>query len=183
MTFETLDDYIKAFSKDRELAVIPIPLVAEHLERSGPAVTAMLRTGRLDEIRIGKNRFVGLKSLVDMQEEFDKQVEVVERYLIKQVRKGIGAVFYEPVMAQVGMDTGIPADRTKIGNILGAISRRSQDENKVMLSVLVHRKTLGTTNPGPGFFALARSLGYECADNENEFVRKQTARVMKAYRE
>jgi hypothetical protein len=183
MMFDALDDYIKAFAKNRELAIIPIPLVADHLGKSGPAVSAMLRDERLEEIKIGKNRFVGLKSLVDMQDQFDKQVDVVERDLVKQAKKGVEAVYYEPVMAQVGMNTHIPADRNKIGIILGEISERSQAEKGVMLSVLVHRKTLGTTNPGPGFYGLARNLGYDCEDNDSDFVRKQTARVLKAYRE
>lgn len=178
--YDTLDDYIKAFAKDRELAIVPIPMVAEHLDRTAPAVTAMINTGKLEEIKIGKNRFVALKSLVDLGEAFDKQVDIVMRYLIKQVKKGVSVVFYEPVMAQVGMKTTVPADRTKIGAILGKVSERSYEEKGVLLSVIVHRKTLGTTGPGPGFFSLAENMEFEWEDDD-AFVTRETKKVMKAY--
>ena len=181
MKFDSLSDYIKAFSKDRELAIVPIPLVAEHLNRSAPAVTAMIGTGKLKEIRIGKNRFIMLKSLVDLEEAYEKQLDVVERYLIKQAKKGERVIYYEPVMAQVGMKTTVPADRSKIGEILGEISRRSYKKDGVLLSVLVHRKTAGTTNPGPGFFELAEIMEYAWDDN-SAFVEQQTDLVMKAYK-
>ncbi|TPL86796.1 hypothetical protein FJ950_10365 [Mesorhizobium sp. B2-3-14] len=179
--FASLDDYIRAFSKDRELAIVPIPLVAEHLERSAPAVTAMISSGRLNEIKIGKNRFVALKSLVDLEEAYENQVDVVMRYLAKQAKNGVSVVFYEPVMAQVGMKTSVPADRSKIGEILGAVSERSYEEHGVLLSVIVHRKALGATTPGPGFFALAEGMGYDWED-DIAFVTKETKKVIKAYR-
>jgi len=178
--YVTLDDYIKAFAKDRDLAIVPIPMVAEHLARTPPAVTAMISTGKLEEIKIGKNRFVALKSLVDLEEAFEKNVDIVMRYLVRQLKKGETAIFYEPVMAQVGMKTSVPADRTKIGEILGRVSERSHEEMGVLLSVIVHRKSAGTTNPGPGFYGLAESLGYTW-DDDAAFITKETKKVVKAY--
>ena len=180
--YDSLDDYLKDFMEDWSLAVMPVPVVAEHLNRTPAAITAMIRAGKLEEVRIKKNKFVKVASLLDMQEEFNRQVETVMVYLEKLARKGIRKVYYEPVMAEVGMSPSVPADRTKIGAVLGAVSRRSQKERKVLLSVLVHRKTLGTTNPGPGFYGLARDLGYDCEDGDNDFVEKQTDRVMRSYK-
>jgi hypothetical protein len=183
MTFDNLNQYLAAYSKDRELGIIPIPLVAEYLERTPAAVTAMIRAGNLAEIKIGKNRFVSVQSLADRQKKHDDDCMIVKNYLIKQVRKGETAMFYEPVMAQIGLSTTVPADRTKIGIILGDISAETNDQkgrDRCMLSVLVHRKTAGTTRPGDGFFELARHLGYEW-DDDDAFVEEQTKRVMRAY--
>jgi hypothetical protein len=167
LEFDTLESYLEAYEKDRELGVMPIALVADHLGRTPAAVSAMIRSGRLSEIRIGKNRFVALQSLLEMKNAQDSQVERVEKYLIKQAKAGVRAVFYEPVMAQIGLSTGIPADRNRIGQIL---------------TVLVHRKTAGTTKPGPGFPGLAEALGYEWdEDSYDEFVEEQTDLVLEHY--
>jgi hypothetical protein len=182
LEFDTLESYLEAYEKDRELGVMPIALVADHLGRTPAAVSAMIRSGRLSEIRIGKNRFVALQSLLEMKNAQDSQVERVEKYLIKQAKAGVRAVFYEPVMAQIGLSTGIPADRNRIGQILGQISRKSDEENGILLTVLVHRKTAGTTKPGPGFPGLAEALGYEWdEDSYDEFVEEQTDLVLEHY--
>ena len=178
--FETLADYMEAFSKNPDLAVIPTPLVAEHLGRTPPAVTAMIRTGKLDEIQIGKNKFIALRSLMELEKAFQRQVDIVEQYLRDLVKEGRRSVFYEPIMTKVGMDPAIPADRTKIGEILGEVSRRSMKRDGVLLSVLVHRKSAGNTGPGPGFFKLAAELGCSWTD-DNAFVEEQTELVIKKY--
>lgn len=182
MEFETLGDYLAAYEKDRELGVMPIPLVAEYLERTPAAVTAMIRSERLSEIKIGKNRFVSLQSLLDMKRAQDSQVERVMKYLEKQAKAGVRAVFYEPVMAQVGLSTGIPADRNRIGQILGRVSEISYERDGILLSVLVHRKTAGTTKPGPGFPGLAESLGLDWDEDDYDgFVEEQTDLVLEHY--
>lgn len=179
--YESLVEYLEAYADDPTLAVMPIPVVADHLEKTPAAISAMIRTGKLDEVRIKKNRFVLLSSLLARQEGFEDQVETVKKYLVKQAKKGTRSLFYEPLMDQVGMKPTTPADRTKIGQILGTISERSYEENGILLSVLVHRKTAGITNPGPGFFNLAKGMGFKFKD-KNDFVEEHTNLVMKAYK-
>ena len=105
----------------------------------------------------------------------------IERYLKNLARGGERSVFYEPVMELVGLTHKIPADRTTIARMLGEVSRRSQEEDQVLLSVVVHKKTSGSTLPSEGFFPWAEELGYEW-DDEYEFVEQQTDRVLNTYK-
>jgi hypothetical protein len=60
----------------------------------------------------------------------------------------------------------IPADRKRIGYLLGDVSRQTFKEFGILLSVTVHRKTSGTTSPGAGFFELAEDLKLEWDDDD-----------------
>ena len=178
--FDSLADYIATQTAKGDLAAVPIPLVAEHLQVSSPAVAAMLSDGRLDGVRIGKNTLVTLSSLQARQTKRAGQESTVHKYLMKRAKEGIRTIFYEPVMAQVGMSPRVPADRKRIGGILGAISEKTYKEDGVLLSVLVHQKKAGTTRPGNGFFDLARDLKLHWKDDD-AFVREQTDKVLTAY--
>lgn len=178
MQFESLADYISAYRDDPSIVGLPVPVVAEHLGVSPAAVAARVRSGSMQGLRIGRHSFVSLQSLIEDEDKMDANVGVVEAYLWKQAKAGISTIFYEPVMATVGLTPRVPAERNRIGAILGRVSEKSLAESKVMLSVLVHRKTAGVTRPGPGFFDLARHLGFEFED-EDDFVKKQTAKVLK----
>lgn len=183
MIFKGVSDYLEAYSKNRELGIIPISLVAEYLDRTPAAVSAMIRSENLSEIKIGKNRFVSVQSLSEREKKMKNDRAIVRKYLERQAKKGETAIFYEPVMAQIGLSTSVPADRNKIGVILGAISEETNIESgkkSCLLSVIVHRKTAGTTRPGQGFFDLAHHLGYEWTDDDH-FVKEQTKRVLRAY--
>lgn len=178
--FDTLAHYITAQTTQGDLAAVPVPLVAEHLEVTPAAVTAMLTDGRLDGVRIGKNTLVTLASLQARQTKRAGEESSIYKYLRKRAKEGARVIFYEPIMAQVGMTPRVPADRTRIGGILGKVSERSYAENGVLLSVLVHQKKAGTTRPGKGFFDLARHLGYQWVDDD-AFIKAETDKVMKVY--
>jgi len=178
LQFETLAEYISAYRADPSIVGLPVPVVAEPLGLSPAAVTARVRSGSLEGLRIGRHSFVALQSLLNDEDKMAADVLAVERYLWKQAKAGVTAIFYEPVMATVGLTPRVPAERNRIGAILGKVSENSMEEGKVMLSVLVHRKTAGVTRPGPGFFDLARHFGFEFED-EDDFVKKQTAKVLK----
>lgn len=178
--FESVSEYITMQTANGDLAALPIPLVAEYLDVSSPAVNAMLKDGRLDGVRVGKSTLVLLNSLQARETKRAGEENSIYKYLKKCARIGNRAVFYEPVMAQVGMTPKIPAHRSRIGWILGQISRKTYAEDGVLLSVLVHQKKAGTTRPGTGFFDLAMDLGFKYMD-QDAFVKAQTDKVMKAY--
>lgn len=184
MQFATVDDYLEAYQDDPyNHGVLPVPLVAEYLERSPPAVTAMLRAGTLTEIVIGKSKFVQTSSLLEKDDAEAKDVATVRQYLMHMIAKGETATFYEPLMGAIGLVTTTPAHRTRIGAILDRISKDSHDERGVVLSVLVHRKTAGKTRPGPGFWGMVEAEGLfdpETQDKD-DFVREHTKLVMKKY--
>jgi hypothetical protein len=83
-------------------------------------------------------------------------------------------------MEKIGRSTQVPADRSYIGEILGEISSDTKAESRILLSVLVHRNTSGQTKPGPGFFSLAKGLGYAWNDDD-KFVEEQTRKVLSYY--
>lgn len=185
MQFETLNDYLEAYRDDPySHGVLPVTLVAEYLDRSAPAVTAMLKAGSLTEITIGKNRFVQTSSLLEKDDAEAKDVATVRKYLMDMISRGETVTFYEPIMQAIGLTTTTPAHRTRIGAILDRISKDSHEEKGVVLSVLVHRKTAGTTRPGPGFWGMAESEGLfnPKEQDRDEFVRDHTKLVFKRYK-
>lgn len=176
-----LEEYLAAFEENPTFyAAVPPQLVAEYLGVSHAAVMRKLTDGKLTEIKIGKNRLVAVSSILAMNKHWSDQCGVVQKTLEGLASRGRAIVFYNEVMSPIGLKTTIPADRNRIGAILGHVSEISHDQHGVLLSVLVHRSTQGTTKPGPGFFELAESLGYECQD-KNAFVEKETKRVIAAY--
>jgi hypothetical protein len=104
----------------------------------------------------------------------------IEEYLTDQARSRVRSVFYEPVMAKVGLTPKIPHHRKLIGGYLETISKKSHHKYGVILTVLVHQKTAGTTRPGKGFFKLADELGYSC-DDKDQFVSEQTDKVLSVF--
>ena len=67
--------------------------------------------------------------------------------------------YYSDLVRDAGLhlDMNIPADRGKIGNILGAISTYEHNQGRPMLSSVVVSKSF---EQGDGFFKLAEELGY-----------------------
>ncbi|MEJ1968426.1 MAG: hypothetical protein WDN03_07290 [Rhizomicrobium sp.] len=98
-SFDSLADYIATQTAKGDLAAVPIPLVAEHLNVSSPAVAAMLSDGRLDGVRIGKNtprhaqQFAGAADEARRSRKHGPQISNEAREV------GVRAIFYEPVMA------------------------------------------------------------------------------------
>ncbi|MFQ6238225.1 hypothetical protein [Sinorhizobium meliloti] len=184
MKFATVTDYLEAYRDDPyNNGILPIPLVAEYLDRSAPAVTAMLKAGSLAEITIGKNRFVQTASVLEKDDAEAKDVAKVRGYLMDMIARGETATFYEPIMTAIGLTTSTPAHRTRIGAILDKISRDSHEEKGVVLSVLVHRKSAGTTRPGPGFWGMVESEGLFDPEEQDkdDFVKQHTKLVLKKY--
>lgn len=179
MDFGAPVEYLRAFEKDPSLAVLPLQTVADFRGVTRAAIDRMLRLEQLEEIRIGKTRYVRVSSLVALQREYDDRVSTVHKYLEKCAQKRT-VVTYEPVMALIGLSPSIPADRNTIGSILGTISGRSREQDGILLTVIVHRKTQGKTRPGPGFFALAEALEIEW-DDDDEFVEAETQKVWDHY--
>lgn len=186
MTFETAEDYLNALQHDSSLAILPLQMVADYRGVTRAAIDRMVRIGQLEEIKIEGTRYVRAASLLQRQKGREQQIETVRAFLNawaqEQARTSQKPLTYEPVMAEVGMSPSVPADRTAIGGILDAISRQSQQEHGIILSVIVHRKTAGRTRPGPGFFELAKSLGlFKEGDDENVLIERETRKVWEFY--
>ena len=80
---------------------------------------------------------------------------------------------YGDIAPLLGLDMGDPADRVRIGHILGEISKEEHAAGRPMLSVVVTLK--GEGRPGHGFFELALELGLtKGADEETFFIRELT---------
>ena len=181
LKFDDVASYLKAIENNPSIAGVPIPLVADHLDITPAAVTGMINTGRLEALRISRSTFVSAKSLIEYQGARERDVNIVERYLWSLASSGTLAVFYEPVMATIGLTPAVPAHRKRIGEILGTISEKSFDEHGVMLSVLVHRKSAGQTKPGVGFFELAKGMGLDTSDEE-ALVSAETKKALRVAR-
>ena len=180
MIFQAPADYIARCKAD-PIPVLPIPMVAEYLNITPAAVVGRAGRGALELFEIGKTKMVTVRSLLTLEEDKERKVATVRRELELLARKGQRRVFYEPIMSAIDLSWRVPAHRTEIGRILGVVSERTNEEDGLMLSVLVHQKKAGRTLPGPGFFGLADDLGFTWEDN-HAFVEDQTDRVLEKYR-
>lgn len=176
MIFESSIDYIKHCKSD-PIPALPIPVIAEYLDITPAAVMGRAGRGALEIIEIGKTKMISVRSLLAVEGEFERKVSVVRTELEILARRGDRHIFYEPIMTAVGLNWRVPADRTAIGEVLGAVSEATFEEDNLMLSVLVHKKKPGQTMPGAGFFDLATSLGFKWRD-DRKFVEDQTDRVL-----
>jgi len=179
--FNELSDYLEHYKQNpTDLAAVPVPLVADFYGVTHAAIVRQLNTKKLKEIKIGKTRLVAISSLVERELRWERQCLAVRAVLEKVASEGRSHVFYEEIMTPFGMSTKVPADRSRIGGILGQISTETSDEHEILLSVLVHRKTSGITMPGPGFFELAENLEYEWED-DSKLVETETRKVLRHY--
>ena len=181
MKFSSVSDYLEALRAGRASAILPLSLVAEHFDVTRAAIDRMVNMEYLSSIKIGSSRFVDVQSLTKLEDKRRKDVEKVRKFLEERARAGQHHIFYDPVMTSIGRSWKVPADRTYIGKVLGDISTSTERENGTLLTVLVHRKTLGKTRPGPGFFGLAKSFDRKW-ENEDEFIEEETRRVLRQYK-
>ena len=186
--FEEVEDYIRAFAEDPSLALIPIPMAAELFGITGSGITARVNRGALRGIKVGGSRYVILNSVVATLKQWDEDIVMVRRFLEDQARQGVSSVGYTPVMRLLDLSSDRPADRLKIGWILGAVSRQTFKDGKGLLSVIVHRKN--TKMPSKdGFFGLVDCLVEEGLiddweedySSREDFVAAETRRVLEAY--
>lgn len=180
LAFKTVEDFLKAYKTNHSLAGIPMPVAATYFNITPSGVSAMQKAGKIDCIKIGRTKLVLISSILKLQADFEADAYLIEKKLIGFASKGKDKVFYEPIMTPIGRSTSVPADRSYIGRVLGHISSKSYDANGILLTVLVHRSTAGQTKPGKGFFDLARYLGFQVG-NEDEFVLKETEKVLRHY--
>jgi len=179
MIFDNATHYIRALASDSRLSIVPVQLAADAWGVSRAAIDAMLRDGRLEEIRVDKTRYVSAESLIKLLNEWDKQIAKLRKQIELYASKR-EVVFYAPLMETVGLRSTVPADRKLIGELLGEISEKTYADDKILLSAIVHRQSTGTTSPGPGFFGLANALGMNVED-ESRFLAKQMDKVWSHY--
>lgn len=99
--------------------------------------------------------------------------EIYER--LKDVSKKGRVTYYSEIAPLAGLDMSYPADRAKIGELLGEISTFENEQGHPMLStVVVYRQY---NMPGPGFFKLARWLGIYRGDDDFLFFIRELRKV------
>lgn len=177
--FEETSAYLRALKKDPSLAVISFQMAADGWNVSRAAIDRMARGGKLEEIQINGTRCVRATSFQKLIDEWNEQMAQVRKFVEEYARRR-KVVFYAPVMEHIGLSAKVPADRKRIGYLLGDISRQTFDEFGILLSVIVHRKTSGITSPGPGFFELAEDLKLEW-DDDDVLVATEMEKVWEHY--
>lgn len=176
----TTEEYMRAFAKNRSLAIITVSMAADLFDIGSSAVTARIKRNALEGIKISGTVYVLAASVMEAIEDTDKKVSIVKAYLEAQVRSGITSVEYTPTMALIGLDPKRSSDRAKISQILGRVSEETYKADGILLTVIVHQKNTTMPTEG-GFFGLLRKLEIEWDDNE-QFVAAETKRVVKKYK-
>lgn len=102
------------------------------------------------------------------------------RHVMVAAASQAGFVTYSDLVAQITALALAPRS-TELAHMLGEISTAEHEAGRGMLTVVVVHKH-GDQMPGPGFFRLARSLGYEAKDR-NAFWLEELERVHRTWRE
>ncbi|GAH87373.1 unnamed protein product, partial [marine sediment metagenome] len=89
----------------------------------------------------------------------------IRNMLIKaaQQRK---VVYYSEVGEAVNLSMGNPHQRAELGRILSEISSEEHDNGRPLLAAIVVHKD--NKKPGEGFFKLARNIGKQKPDEDND---------------
>ena len=127
MEYRDIGEYIDALSRNPELAVVSMQMAADFRGVSRAAIDRMVGVRQLREVKIKKTRCVLAYDLIKLAEAFNQQVRIVRDYL-EEAAANRNVVFYEQVMKVLGMSRTVPADRTKIGAILGRVSEEELPE-------------------------------------------------------
>ncbi len=89
-------------------------------------------------------------------------------------------ISYSEVGKVVGLDMANPGERSKLANALDEINREEHERGRPLLSAVVVQKESG--HPGTGFFDLARELGKQKPDENNQvFFANELQRVFDAW--
>ena len=110
-------------------------------------------------------------------EDLKRAAEETRRILIEVARSG-GTISYTDLCRKI-KSVSVEPDSHALAHILGVVSAGEDRKGNGMLSVLVVYKNSPDLRPGPGFFNLARAVGYELPDRESEdaFWIKQSKKV------
>ena len=176
----TIDDYLdRLFQEPLRFAIIPKKMGGKALNLSRAGIETRINAGRLGVVTIGDSQFLRAKEVIETFRG-DRDLASKAREILEDCAKNRKVTTYGPFMSELGMTTQNPHHRSKIGGILGAISRDTFSKDGILLSVLVHRKSVGKTRPSPAFFKLAANLGVRGHDAPN-FLEKHTNRVWSIY--
>ncbi len=94
---------------------------------------------------------------------------------LREVARKQKTVHYEDIAPMLGLKMEDPADRVRIGQILGEISKQENNDGRPMLSAVVTHK--GDERPGTGFFELAQELGHVGGMDSEMFFIHELKRV------
>lgn len=95
--------------------------------------------------------------------------------LVETARAGT-VTSYSEIAPLADLDLSDPADRNRVGELLGEISILEHQKGRPMLSsVVVHKD--GNT-PGVGFFTLAHELGLFTGGDRDEFYARELQRTL-----
>ena len=181
--FATSTEYLKALSLNPDLAVVSIAMAAECRGVGRATIERQLAVNGLGGLMIGKTRCVLARDLIALNQHDQDQIAKVRQFVEAYAVQG-RSVFYEPVMNAIGMKPSIPRHRLQIGVILGQVSRQTWAEHRILLSVLVHKKTAGTTRPSDSFFDLVRDVQHPEYDDDTDidaFIDAEMQKVWEHY--
>ncbi|WCP72198.1 hypothetical protein [Sphingomonas hankookensis] len=181
-TFSDARSYILAAFADSGLAIVPFQLVADALDVSRAAVEGQVRANKLEAIKIGRTRYVTLRSIRRQLEDWENEVATVRAFLERAAKDGTLTLAYDPVMGVIGRKTSTPNDRTVIGKILGQISRESYKQHGFLLSSMVVQKQTG--EPSDAFYGLAGDIDPSADDYDTwkEYHNAQLALIAAHYK-
>ncbi len=155
LEFNTIDDYLDLlFQNPLRFAIILRKMGGKALNLSRAGIEARINAGRLKVVTIGNSRFLCAKEVIETFQG-DCDLASKAREILEDCARNRKSTTYGPFMSELGMTTQSPHHRSKIGSILGTLSKDTFSKDGNLLSVLVHRQSEGKTRPSPAIFKLA----------------------------
>ena len=152
---------------------LPVPVVARWMGVTPPAIRSMVRRGVLGPVSIGPVTLVSALSLRAWHDDFEAEAKKTRKILAKAARKS-KPITYGDLLRKLGRDYTQPADRRRLGRLLGSVSAQSYLEDGVLLGIWAISKASGL--PKYGVWELAQEQGLQ-PDTEDRaaFVRRLRA--------
>jgi len=190
MNFESVNDYLDAFSKDTKIAALPVKAAADFLELKPQTILQKLKTGELTAITIAREnskwRGVSIQSLLEIQKQYNKNKQTIFNTLKTCARRKQSFITYSSLMQKIGLRSDKPQDRRMIGKMLGDISITTFEDNGFLLSALVVKQRPGWEEnglPSDAFFNLAEEIdkNYSIFEDDWAYLDEQLQKIKNHY--
>jgi len=173
-TYTSIADFIEAGQ-----SIVPFSMAATYLNLSFHSIQPLATRGELTMVRIEEEgevwKGITIESLLEAKKKRAVTPDEITKVnkILREQRGNL--INYGDLMAQINLSYRNPHHRSRIGAILGAVSRQSCEEEEFMLSVLAVQK--GTQRPNGSFFELARALLDDVEEMEDEEIFQQQRKL------
>ncbi|TNC95155.1 MAG: hypothetical protein FD119_2576 [Stygiobacter sp.] len=174
--YQTIEEFLEAAH-----SIVPFSMAATYLNLSIHSIQPMVSRGELAMVRVEEDgevwKGITIGSLLGAKKKREVSPDEIAKVDVILREQGGELINYGDLMDRIGLSYRNPHHRSRIGAILGAVSRLSYGKEGYMLSVLAVQK--GTQRPNAAFYDLAREILDEADDMEDEDIFRQQRKLLR----